>query len=733
GSRHYSYHYRLFLDLVPVSYRPSGIQCMLELRFLAAGFEGIVKLQDALQIKGMLNEMPVQSFFISSSDVPGKAPRIAKVTNASSTSIHVSWYPIPRRYHHGRLLGYRVFYKDIAITNDSHYDRITVGPDIFEIEVTALRKHSSYVVQIAGFNGEGEGIPSKAAVLSTDEDVPSQPPTFLSLYNTSSSSLRVTWQAIPPRYIHGILLGYRVLYRSLNVTNEKYVFKEVGGPSSLEVILSGLFKYMDYGIRVLGFTKIGLGTVSDEVIVKTDQDVPSWPPEEFEATNKSSPTKIHVSWQPISDPYYIHGILLGFKVIYRALRNPDQILNGRQEVLVLGPNVYSVTIVNLTSYTMYSVEVLAFTIKGDGVSSKTLYVGDGVSSKTFYVETCNCHRTMYSNWWSNPPYTKQNVTGIFPTMLEMLTTKCCGACAEHPRTEIDFTNSSSQSAALKSNENQVRRDIEEVTEMHFPITGRDGQMVYNDFAFVPLVESGGTVFMTMVDEPGKKARMVVASVFSLWPMCMAVFVSAFFAGILMWLMDTFFNTEEFPRSPFRGIMEGMWWAFITMTTLGYGDRVPKAVHSKSFAIVWITGGLVIVALFMSFITTSLTTEIMSSETMIYGSKVAALQNSSEFRLGIRLNGIMDQDVVYEDLIDVYKALKRRNVDGVLIDAYSVGSRNDLFGDPEFRITKIISHSSSYGVVLAGKAKTLQICYRTFLKEERALVFAAITSNIHPLK
>ena len=101
--------------------------------------------------------------------------------------------------------------------------------------------------------------------------VPSQPPTFLSLYNTSSTSLRVTWLAIPVRYVHGVLLGYRVLYRSLNVTKEKYEFKEVE-PASLEVVLTGLFKYMDYGIRVLGFTKVGLGTVSNEVIVKTDQD-----------------------------------------------------------------------------------------------------------------------------------------------------------------------------------------------------------------------------------------------------------------------------------------------------------------------------------------------------------------------------------------------------------------------------------------------------------------------------
>jgi hypothetical protein len=54
----------------------------------------------------------------------------------------------------------------------------------------------------------------------------------------------------------------------------------------------------------------------------------------------------------------------------------------------------------------------------------------------------------------------------------------------------------------------------------------------------------------------------------------------------------------------------------------YGDRIPKAIHSKAFCIIWITCGLVIVALFMSFITTTLTTEIIGKEKMIYGSKVS---------------------------------------------------------------------------------------------------------------
>jgi hypothetical protein len=129
-----------------------------------------------------------------------------------------------------------------------------------------------------------------------------------------------------------------------------------------------------------------------------------------------------------------------------------------------------------------------------------------------------------------------NFTGIFPSMLEMLTEKCCGDCAEHDKTTIDFRNSSAVSLAVQSGENQVKDAIQPTTELSFPVYGRMQQLFYDDFAFIPLVESGGTVFMTMAPRPGSTARMVVSSVFDMWPMCVAVFVSAFFAGILMWMM-----------------------------------------------------------------------------------------------------------------------------------------------------------------------------------------------------
>lgn len=51
------------------------------------------------------------------------------------------------------------------------------------------------------------------------------------------------------------------MYSEVNVEN-----------SHTQLELKNLWKYTEYGIRVLGFTKIGKGVISQEFVVQTDED-----------------------------------------------------------------------------------------------------------------------------------------------------------------------------------------------------------------------------------------------------------------------------------------------------------------------------------------------------------------------------------------------------------------------------------------------------------------------------
>jgi len=101
--------------------------------------------------------------------------------------------------------------------------------------------------------------------------VPSQPPTDLAAYNTSSTSLQVTWGEVPKGFVHGILLGYRVFYKRTGDKNDSYV-NSTTGPNERKLHISGLEKFTAYSVKVLAFTRKGDGAVSINISVLTDED-----------------------------------------------------------------------------------------------------------------------------------------------------------------------------------------------------------------------------------------------------------------------------------------------------------------------------------------------------------------------------------------------------------------------------------------------------------------------------
>ncbi|NJO56057.1 MAG: transporter substrate-binding domain-containing protein [Rhodospirillales bacterium] len=78
------------------------------------------------------------------------------------------------------------------------------------------------------------------------------------------------------------------------------------------------------------------------------------------------------------------------------------------------------------------------------------------------------------------------------------------------------------------------------------------------------------------------------------------------AGFLVWLFEHRRNHEQFSNSPNRGLTDGLWWAAVTMTTVGYGDKAPKTHLGRLVGGIWMFIAVVLISLFTAQVASLLT-------------------------------------------------------------------------------------------------------------------------------
>ena len=89
--------------------------------------------------------------------VPSRAPTNVQATNHGLNEFLVQWDPVPVRYINGRLLGYRVYFKDTQNYYSQEKDVSTNNPGESHVILAGIQTGKRYQISVAAFTSKGQG------------------------------------------------------------------------------------------------------------------------------------------------------------------------------------------------------------------------------------------------------------------------------------------------------------------------------------------------------------------------------------------------------------------------------------------------------------------------------------------------------------------------------------------------------------------------------------------------
>ena len=188
-----------------------------------------------------------------------------------------------------------------------------------------------------------------------------------------------------------------------------------------------------------------------------------------------------------------------------------------------------------------------------------------------------------------------------------------------------------------------------------------------------------------------------------------MFIFIFFFGVLLisahiiWFSEKN-NNDDFPDSYWSGLGVSIWWAAVTVTTVGYGDKTPKGIPGRVFGLIWIFAGYFAFSYFTATVTSTVTLQEIESNIQnvedLYGHRVATVSNSAaEYYL--TQNGIRPS--TYNTVSEAAGALMDGKTEAVVYDAPVLQHFASEEGYGEVMVTGQLFQQQYYGFALQKTA------------------------------
>ena len=220
------------------------------------------------------------------------------------------------------------------------------------------------------------------------------------------------------------------------------------------------------------------------------------------------------------------------------------------------------------------------------------------------------------------------------------------------------------------------------------------------------------------------AKKGITSTFStfVWPITVAIIKLAIalaalllVSGMLVWWVERNHKRDPGHRD-IDSPEDGLWWSAVTISTIGYGDKVPQTRLGRIIGVIWIFAGLVMLSLFTAnasaiFTVTKIESTVENREDL-NRVRVGAAKNSSgaEYLIREKINYLE-----YTDINSALDSLLSGHVDAVVSNILVVRYLNNQIYKRELLISPKLLLSNNMGIALTPNSELEEPINRALLR------------------
>jgi len=205
-------------------------------------------------------------------------------------------------------------------------------------------------------------------------------------------------------------------------------------------------------------------------------------------------------------------------------------------------------------------------------------------------------------------------------------------------------------------------------------------------------------FVTAADIIFSKGMLTIITIF---------FIVLMISSHIIWFFERHHN-PDFPKTYLRGIFESFWWAAVTITTVGYGDKTPRGTIGKFFGLFWMLAGVFIITYFTAGVTAALThrkiVDDIENPSDLVNKKVASVSGTTAGEFLSRQNL---RHKLYPSINEAYMALETEKVAAIVYDAPILLYHASHLGRHKFKVVGEIFHQENYGFMMPENSKLLK--------------------------